>query len=121
MEVTLYDHTGKPVAYLDKDDDDTIWMWEGRAVAYLEGNVIFGWNGEHLGWFIDDIVYDYHGYKIGFTAETCPRHLKFEPYKSFKRFKRFKRFQRHIKPMPYLRLSVSNTSLAEFLESGSVD
>jgi len=121
MEITLYDDSGKPVAYLDIDDENTIWMWEGHAVAYIEDNVIFGWNGEHLGWFIDQIIYDLNGYRVGYTGETCPRNLKLEPFKKFKRFKRFKRFQRHVKSMRTLKVSTSERNLKEFLESGSVD
>lgn len=121
MEITLYDHTGKPIAYLDNADENTIWTWDGHAVAYLTDQVVFGWNGEHLGWFIDEIIYDLDGYRVGFTARTCSRNLQHEPFKSFKRFKRFKRFQRSLKSMRSLKVSTSATSLKQFLASGSVD
>ena len=121
MEITLFDQSGKPTAYLDTDDEFTIWMWEGHAVAYLDGNVIYGWNGQHLGWYVDEIVYDLDGYQTGYTASTCPRYLRSEPFKRFQRFKRFKRFKRTAKSMRTLKSSKSSISLKELLGSGSVN
>ena len=120
MEVILYDQYGKPGAYLDKADEDTIWIWGGLAVAYLERNIIFGWNGKHLGWFIDNILYDLEGFRVGYTAETSPHRLMSEPFKPFKRFKRFKLFQRQTKSMRVLKNSTSYTKLKDLLELGWV-
>jgi hypothetical protein len=120
MEITLYDQNGSPIAYLDPDDEQTIWMWDGYAVAYLDDDALYGWNGQHIGWFVVGIMYDLDGYQTGYTAETCPRTLKYEPYKSFKKFKRFRRFQRFTKTMKTLKSSKSGTSLNELLMSGSV-
>lgn len=120
MEITLFDQYGKPTAYLDNMDENTIWLWDGRAVAYLDGAAVIGWNGNHLGWFINGVIYDVLGYQAGFTSETCPRFLKFEPFKKFKKFKRFKRFKKYLKAMRSLKASRSELTLQTLLESGGV-
>ena len=73
MERTLYDKRGGPVAYVAMDYHEAVFLWDGRAVAYLyEEDHVYGVNGRHLGWFIDDILYDQEGARIGFTSTTCP-------------------------------------------------
>ncbi len=57
METTLYNKTGKPVAYF-AEDGETIYLWDGRAVAYLLGDMVFGWNGRQLGWFANGTIFD---------------------------------------------------------------
>jgi hypothetical protein len=54
-EVSLYDISGDPVAYF-ADDGETIYTWDGEAVAYLDGENLFSWDGDHLGWFVDGVV-----------------------------------------------------------------
>jgi len=50
-EISLYDYKGDAVAYIDTDNDMTIYLWEGKPVAYLKANKsIYGFNGKHLGW-----------------------------------------------------------------------
>jgi hypothetical protein len=51
MQETLFDINGNPVAYIDYDDEDIIYLWDGIPVAYLdyESN-IYGFNGKYLGW-----------------------------------------------------------------------
>jgi hypothetical protein len=34
-EVSLFDASGKAVAYIDTDDELTIYLWSGKPVAYL--------------------------------------------------------------------------------------
>jgi len=76
METTLYDKGGHAVAYIANDGDSTIYLWNGRAVAYIYDNEkVYSWRGHHLGWFIDGIIYDKRGLRTGFLAETCPSAL----------------------------------------------
>jgi len=49
METTLYDGTGRPVAYIADDSDNSIYLWSGHAVAYLVDSNVYGWNGTTLG------------------------------------------------------------------------
>ena len=35
-ERSLFNSDGKPVAYIDSDDEPTIYLWAGKPVAYLD-------------------------------------------------------------------------------------
>jgi hypothetical protein len=120
MEITLYDQSGTPTAYLDDEDENTIWIWDGHAVAYLIETAIYGWNGEHIGWYISETIYDLQGHPTGYTSNTCPRNLKYEPYKRYKKYKRYKRYRRSLKSMTTIRLSKSDIGLEELFLLGSV-
>jgi len=89
-ETTLFDPDGNSVAYIAPDDENTIYLWSGKPVAYLEGENIYGFNGKHLGWFEEGIIWDHDGNRVGFIKGTLPVFAKFEPFKAFKQFKPFK-------------------------------
>ena len=36
MEESLFDLTGNPIAYIDYENQCTIFMWNGYPVSYLE-------------------------------------------------------------------------------------
>lgn len=98
VDVSLFDHNGYPVAYIDTNDNDrTIYLWNGDPVAYLyEGNndiSIYGFNGKHLGWFKNGIIWDHDGYAVGFVKDALSVVTHYEPYKGFKNFKPFKNFK----------------------------
>lgn len=84
MEVTLFNPNGQPIAYIDKTRENTIYLWSGNAVAYIEGEQVYTMQGEHIGWFEDDVFYDVEGYKIGATKWACPTVTSFEPQKGDK-------------------------------------
>lgn len=85
MELTLYDGKGHPVAYIADDNENSIYLWSGHAVAYLDGENIYGWNGHHLGWFVGGVLYDLHGLRVGSIGEKCPYGLYAQPAKYAKR------------------------------------
>src|SRR5262249_58627017 len=90
------------VAYIDTKDELTIYLWDGRPVAYLEGRDgnalhVWGFNGEHLGWFEQGAIWERSGNAACAVREVLPGFAKFEPFKSFKKFKPFKSFQ-HFAP-----------------------
>ena len=69
-EISLFNHDGEAVAYIDSEDDDlTIYLWSGRPVAYLFSKSgefhVYGFNGTHLGWFIDGIIRNHDGMLLG--------------------------------------------------------
>lgn len=80
--MTLFDNNGNAIAYIE--DDQTIYLWDGTPVAYLDSNDIFGFNGKHLGWFEGEIVWNHDGKRNGFNKKSLPCFAKFEPFKSFK-------------------------------------
>ena len=119
MEETLFEATGEPVAYIDYDDDATIYLWNGKPVAYIDSdNCIYGFNGKHLGWFEDGIVWNLKGERNGYNKNTLPVFPKFEPFKSFKQFKPFKSFKEYQKYKPSQGDVVSKSLLVQLLIKG---
>lgn len=94
METTIYDAHRRPRIYIANDGDDSIYTWDGHAVACLDGEHVFGWRGRHIGWFVDGILYDCQGYRVGFIAEAFPVPTFAEPAKYAKHAKT-QRYARH--------------------------
>ena len=117
-QITLFDGTGKPVAYIDHDDESTIYSFEGEPLAYIDKDHVYGFNGAHLGWFQDGIIWDHGGLRTGFIKETSPVFIEFEPFKGFKQFKPFKGFQQFAPFQPFKSFSTSDTPLIGLLEAG---
>ena len=69
-EITIFDPDGHPTAYIAVERENTIYLWTGEPVAYLENENIYGFNGKHLGWLEDNIVWDHEGRMAGFTREA---------------------------------------------------
>ena len=63
MELTLFNQTGHPVIYFSAEDENSIFTWDGHAVAYIEEELIYGWRGKHIGWYYNGVVYDLFGYR----------------------------------------------------------
>ena len=84
-EIKLFDQEGTPIAYIDTDEDLTIFLWNGTPVAYLDKSSVYGFNGKHLGWFKDGIVWDRKGYGVGFVEGAVNKLTKLEPLKSLKK------------------------------------
>jgi hypothetical protein len=123
-EISLFNSSGKPVAYIDtKDDDLTIYLWDGKPVAYLSSSNsefhIYGFNGKHLGWFIDGIVRDHQGNAVGSTKDATSMYKEYEPYKSYKQYKPYKSYKEYAPYKPYLSNSWSSTTLRLFLMQGA--
>ena len=117
MEITLYDKNGNPIAYI-ADDNETVYLWDGRAVAYINGDLVYGFNGTHLGWFIREVIYDKQGRKIGFIDKTCSLVKSVKPVKSVKHVKSVKSGRSIANIRPVLSIGYSNDSLESFLERG---
>lgn len=74
-ELSLFNQEKKSVAYIDYDDEATIYLWEGMPVAYLVSNneekspdeikEVYGFNGHFLGWYYNGVLYDRDGYAVG--------------------------------------------------------
>ena len=94
-EISLFDASGKAVAYIAPSDEMTIYMWGGKPVAYLKNDDgrlhVYGFNGEHLGWFVRGVIWGHDGSGACGVKEVM-RSSEFEPFKSFKQFKPFKSF-----------------------------
>jgi hypothetical protein len=72
METTFYDNSGHPVAYLSPENDNSIYIWDGHAVAYIIDELIYGWRGRHIGWFVKGVLYDLNVIKSGQSRKSVP-------------------------------------------------
>lgn len=117
MEIPIYDKKGKPCAYIATDDDNTIYLFNGKPIAYIDDVNIYGFNGKHLGWFIRKrVMYDRNGLRIGFTKIICPSPTQVEPKKSAKKVKPVKSAKTAAPLQPDFQLSQSETNLLDFLQ-----
>lgn len=120
MEITIYNKSGRPEAYIADDVEQSIYLWSGHTVAYLLDNIVYGWNGKHLGWFEKGIMYDFKGLRVGFLIENCPCATYAEPAKYPKNAK----YEKYARCAAYAKLALSEgnsgINLKEFLESGKV-
>ena len=118
-ETTLFGAKGDPKAYIARDEENTIYSFNGKPLAYVDENSnIYGFNGKHLGWFEDGIVWDHQGKRVGFTKRTSSIFTQFEPFKGFKQFKPFRAFKQYAPYKPFKAMSTSSFNLLDFLEKG---
>lgn len=119
MFETLYDIEGTPIAYINWEDDGTVYLWNGVPVAYLYGSdMIYGFNGSHLGWYVDGIVWSLKGTRAGFNKQTCPVMKKMEPLKSLRQLKPLKSLRQLPNYRPCFSQINSNESLPQILSRG---
>lgn len=67
--MTFYDSHGNPSAYL-YDDGEHIYLFNGKPVAYLHENTVYGYNGHQYGWFENGWIIDLNGYCVFFTESA---------------------------------------------------
>ena len=68
MDTIFYNSKGNPIAY--SEDKQTIYLFSGEAVAYLEGELVYSFSGKHLGRFLAGWLRDNHGDCVFFTDEA---------------------------------------------------
>jgi hypothetical protein len=122
-EITLFDASGSPTAYIDTADSLTIFTWDGKPAAYLlsKGSNtynIYGFTGNHLGWLKGGIIRDHGGNAVGFIKGAVNMITQYEPYKGYKQYTPYKAYTEHEPYMPYLSKSWSSTPLSLFLLQG---
>jgi hypothetical protein len=119
MEKTLYNKNGDIIAYISNDFHNTIYLWEGKQVAYIyEDQHIYGINGRHLGWFIDEIIYNNDGERVGFTNNSCPVSVAKETVKPEKYPKDEIQPRWKAPPLPKTLFDFANEDLSDFLKEG---
>ena len=122
QQISLYDSEGEAVAYIDFDEDATIFMWKGTPVAFIEKDgqdiCVFGFNGSFLGWYEDGIIYDKNGYAVGARKGAVNMVYKIERIKGIQQITPIKPITPITPIQPIWRNSWSNTSLTEFLYFG---
>src|SRR5450759_107079 len=117
-EITIFDHQGEAVAYVDTDEKTTVFMSSGLPVAYISGSNIYGFNGKHLGWIDQGILYGHEGYGIGFFKGATSTLTQLEPLKGLKQLKPL-RALKELEPLrPLFSSYWTNTPLGIFLVNG---
>jgi hypothetical protein len=119
METTLFNKNGKPVAYLG-ENGATVYMWDGRAVAYLHDGKVYGWNGKQLGWFVNGTIFDIYGLRCGFIKKKSPLETELEPVKPVKQVTPKKSERQPSVTKPSMCYGYSGKSLEELLEEGGI-
>ena len=119
METTLFDRKGHAAAYIADDGENSIYLWNGQAVAYVDDETIYGWNGHHLGFFVSGTLYDLRGRRLGFVRESCPVVTLVEPVKFVKKVKHVRHVRHVAHVRPVLSTGPSDDELAGFLQKGS--
>ncbi len=119
METTLFNKNGKPVAYI-AGDGENIYTWDGRAVAYLMKDKVYGWNGKQLGWYDNGTIFDIYGLRSGFVLNKSPLVTQVEPVKSRKQTKNVKAIRQLPVVKPALCYGYSTKNLEHLLEEGSI-
>ena len=122
QQTSLFDSEGEARAYIDYDEDATIFMWDGTPVAFLEKDgsdiCVFGFNGSFMGWYEEGIIYDKKGYAVGARKGATNMLTKIERLKSMQKMTLMRPMTPMTPMQPMLKSSWSNTSLTEFLYFG---
>ena len=93
--MTLYDCSGRAVAY--SEDGETIYLFNGRPVAYFYADMIYGFNGRQLGTINNGWIRDNNGLCVFFTENAYGGPVK--PVKHVKPVKSVK----YVKPVKSVR------------------
>lgn len=69
--ITLYDNEGDPIAYIDNEQGyETIYLFNGRPVAWIFEDCIYTYSGQHLGWIKDGWILNHNGEIVFFTQDA---------------------------------------------------
>jgi hypothetical protein len=122
QQITLFDSDGVARAFIDYDDDQTIFLWDGTPIAFLEKEgkeiCVIGLNGEFLGWYQQGILYDENGYMVGIKKGAIKMETKPEKMKASPQLSPIHPIAPIAPLQPDLRDSWSNVNLADFLKLG---
>ena len=118
-DVDLFDSQGRAVAYIAEDSDQTIYLWSGKPVAYLDEDSVYGFNGKHIGWLKGGAIYDHDGNLVAAIADRFAQPVSIPPPKSFKQFRPFKAFKEFKPFKPFFTTSWSDIPARVFFLAGT--
>ncbi len=122
QQITLFDNNGEARAYIDFDEEATIFFWDGTPAAFLEqdgGDIcVIGFNGNFMGWYEDGIIYDKKGYAVGAREGAISMMTKMERMKGMQKMIPMRPMTPMSPMQPMWKNSWSSTSLTEFLYFG---
>ncbi len=70
----FYNREGRPIAY--SEDNEKIYLFNGKPVAYFFNEYIYGYNGIEFGWFNNGWVRDLKGQCVFYTKEAIGGMIK---------------------------------------------
>lgn len=120
---TLFDKNKEASAYIDYADDQTIYMWDGSPVAYVEEDQkIYHFDGHFLGWYIHNILYDKEGYAVAAEKGVLKGAISMitpqvEPIKAIKQDKPKKEIKEPNLVLPHFENSWSEIPITDFFLS----
>lgn len=110
----FYDRFGTPVAY----NDNGIYSYAGKPLAYIDGNAVYSYNGVQLGWYEQGWIRDIDGDCVLFTPGAVGGPVKpipkLSPLKSLKQLKPLKSLKQMKRIKPIFRLVWSSLNADEF-------
>ena len=122
QEVTLFDSEGNARAYIDYDDEATIYLWNGKPVAFLKNDgsdmCVFGFNGNFLGWYESGIIRNKRGNAVGARKGAINIITSIEPIKSIQEISPIRPITSITPIKPIFSNSWSSELLTELLYSG---
>jgi hypothetical protein len=122
QQISLYDNNGEARAYIDFDEEATIFFWDGTPAAFLEQDgrdiCVIGFNGNFMGWYEDGIIYDKKGYAVGAREGAINMMTKMERMKGMQKMTPMRPMTPMSPMQPMWKSSWSSTSLTEFLYFG---
>lgn len=116
MAHSFYDQQGTPLIYTE--DDEHLYSFNGKPLAYIHGNSIYSYSGNHLGWFENGWIKDSNGYFFLFSEHATGGPLKplkkLKPLKGLKQLKPLKSLKQ-LKPIkPITNLNWSSRTFDNF-------
>jgi len=123
-EISLYNKQGSAAAYIAINENLTIYLWDGKPVAYLSQNNsneyhVYGFNGKHLGWFKEGFLYDNQGGAAGFIKNASNKPTELEGIKGIKEIRPIEGIKEIAPIKPIFSNYFSNIPLEILLSGGS--
>jgi len=123
QQVNLYDSEGEAAAYIDYEEDATIYLWDGSPVAFIgkDGSdvCIFGFDRSFLGWYENGVVFDKDGYMVGSRKDALNMFYRMERFKGFTQLAPIRPITPFTPLKPFWKNQWSDASLTEFLYLGA--
>ncbi|MBW8684610.1 4-fold beta flower protein [Chitinophaga rhizophila] len=94
QDIALFNKDGKAIAYIATDDEEMpVFLYNGKPVAYITKDNVYGYNGKHLGWYDKGVIRTHEGKIIATTKDASSQYTQYEPYKNYKQSKPYKSYQ----------------------------
>lgn len=66
--IAFFDRHGRATAYCE--DGKSLYFWDGKPAAYIDGDAVFAYPGHHVGWCQDGWIVDAEGGSLLFESDA---------------------------------------------------